>query len=73
MRKDGQSDGWTKRHDEDNSRFSQFCERAPTNIFNGIKNRSAGVPPLTSALYYQQSSIKVDRRVNYLSTDNLNV
>jgi hypothetical protein len=27
-RKDGRADGLTDRHDEDNSRFSQFCERA---------------------------------------------
>jgi len=25
----GQTGGWTDRHDEANSRFSQLCERAP--------------------------------------------
>jgi hypothetical protein len=25
---DRQTDGWTDRHDEANSRFLQFCERA---------------------------------------------
>jgi hypothetical protein len=28
MRMDGRTDGQTDRHDEANSRFSQFCERA---------------------------------------------
>jgi len=28
LQADRQTDGWTERHDETNSRFSQFCERA---------------------------------------------
>jgi len=27
-RKEGQKYGWTERHNEANSRFSQFCEKA---------------------------------------------
>ena len=72
-RTDGRTDERTRKHDEANSRFSQFCERVSKNIFSVIiciKYRAVGV--LTSALH-QQSSIKVDRSVKYLSIDNLKV
>jgi hypothetical protein len=45
MRMDGQADRQTDRHDETNSRFTQFCEHAQTFYM---------VPTLPHVIYKQQ-------------------
>jgi hypothetical protein len=49
MRKDGRADGWTDRHDEANSRFSQFCENAykRDSLKLSLTLRAAGVRDLS--------------------------